>query len=102
MLTNKVFMRLELAHNAALVGVNPQHFVVKDRVDSQVIGEPCWELRGAPSPAKEPIHIGSRHCTRVIERKKWIEPDFLEFALSGDRPALSLKSKMLCARKIFL
>jgi len=61
---------LKLAHDAALVGQKIQHFILINRIYSEVIGQSFWEFGRAPCSAKKSIHGGSRHGASVIQRKK--------------------------------
>lgn len=50
---------------------------MKDRVDSEVIGEPSRDFCGARRSTKTEIRIGCGHGAGVIERKDRIESTFL-------------------------
>lgn len=53
-------------------------------VEREVIDQALEGLGRAPGSAKEPVHIGPKHGTRVIEGKHRIKAFLLQLSLSGD------------------
>ena len=56
-----------------------ESFVVKIRVDRQVVGEPFHLFRRAPGSPEESIYVGPEFGASVVKAEERVEADFLQF-----------------------
>ena len=67
-----------------------------------MIDETLLVLSRTPRPSKQAIQIRPEHRTRMIERKKGIKFELLQFSLTRNGSSPSLHSDMGRARMVLL